>query len=141
VQNACIGLSSQKHLFFEKVWWPDKWNRKSISLTTDIFLASVDGVHFRISEPRHPTLSKNPGFYSHKFNQAAVCYEIGVSLYQNRIVWAHRPFPAGKSDLGIFRDSGLKETVPEGKRLAGDNGYKGEKAIVSTPNVCMMIQH
>jgi DDE superfamily endonuclease len=42
---------------------------------------------------------------------------------------------AGYSDLHIFRqEGGLKEKIPEGKRIIADNGYHGEDAIISAPN-------
>jgi len=43
------------------------------------------------------------------------------------------PFPAGNPDINVFRQ-GLKEKIPAGKMVIGDNGYRGEKNIISTPN-------
>lgn len=44
------------------------------------------------------------------------------------------PFPAGNSDINIFRKGGLKEKLPCGKKAIGDRGYRGEKEKISTPN-------
>ena len=97
-----------------------------------IFILSVDGVHTKTFENR-----KNPtaAIYSHKSNGPGLAYEIGVALYYDKIVWVNGPFPAGTSDLSIFRaPNGLKSRIPAGKRIIGDNGYKGEANIISTSN-------
>jgi hypothetical protein len=44
------------------------------------------------------------------------------------------PFPAGTPDISIFQHEGLKSMIPEGKRIIADRGYRGESAIISTPN-------
>jgi hypothetical protein len=95
---------------------------------------TVDWVHCRVYEPQHPTQSKNTDFYSHKFHQAGVGYEIGIAVYENKVVWVNGPFPAGKTDIHIFRHKGLKDKIPVGKRILGDNGYRGEDEIIGTPN-------
>jgi hypothetical protein len=88
-----------------------------------------------VDEPKHPTLSKNPRFYSHKFKQAGVDYELGISVHHNSLVWMNGPFPAGDHDINVFRSKqGLKAKIPTGKKVIGDKGYIGEKAIISTPN-------
>ena len=91
-------------------------------------------MHCRVGEPKHPTHSKNPRFYSHKFNQAGLDYELGISVYHNALVWMNGPFPAGDHDMNVFRDKGLKDKIPAGKKAIGDNGYRGEDAIIGTPN-------
>jgi hypothetical protein len=49
--------------------WPECWNDGGHPLLHDndtpVFLISV-GVHCTTNEPIHPTLSKNPKYYSHK---------------------------------------------------------------------------
>lgn len=38
-------------------------------------------------------------------------------------------------DIQVFRENhGLKEMIPAGSKAIADNGYRGEKAVVSTPN-------
>lgn len=73
-------------------------------------------------------------WYSHKFHKPGVVYEIGLSIFESKVVWTNGPFPAGQSDLAVFRKiGGLKSIMPDGMQLIGDNGYQGE-VIVSTPN-------
>jgi hypothetical protein len=93
----------------------------------------VDGVHCRIFEPKHPTFSKNPEYYSHKHKQAALCYEVALAVYNSCLVWISGPHKASKHDITIFRE-GLKHLIPDGKRAIGDTSYKGEPTAVSTPN-------
>jgi len=100
----------------------------------EIFILSVDGVHCSTYEPKHPTYSKNPEFYSHKFKKAALGYEIGLSIYASKVLWMNGPFLASKHDITIFCQAGLKNAIPHGKQIIADNGYAGEAAIVSTPN-------
>jgi DDE superfamily endonuclease len=99
-----------------------------------VFIVTVDGVHCSIDEPKDPILSKNPKYYSHKFNKAAVSYEIAISVFTNQLVWMNGPFPAGKTDIQVFRHEGLKDMIPAGKKAIGDKGYRGEKGLVSTPS-------
>jgi hypothetical protein len=44
------------------------------------------------------------------------------------------PFPAGDHDINVFGNKGLKAKIPTGKKVIGDNGYRGEDAIISMPN-------
>jgi DDE superfamily endonuclease len=113
-----------------QIVWPDTW-QGNIAPT---FLMSVDGTHCRIFEPQHPEFSKNPASYSHKFHQAAFNYEIGISLFTSHVVWVNGPFPAGQPDIKVFRERGLKQMIPQGKRITGDRGYRGEPELISTPN-------
>jgi hypothetical protein len=43
------------------------------------------------------------------------------------------PYKASVHDITIFRD-GLMAKIPRGKKVNADKGYRGEKAIISTPN-------
>ena len=56
-----------------------------------IFLLTVDGVNFRIREPR----VKNPGshWYDHKSNSAGLTYLIAVDVRRSRICWIDGPRP------------------------------------------------
>jgi hypothetical protein len=120
----------------EKIVWPERWTNGHPSLNDEdnpIFIISVDGVHCHVNEPRHPTLSKNPKYYSHKSGQAGVDYELGISVFENRLVWMNGPYKASVHDITIFRDK-LMAKIPAGKKVIGDKGYRGEKAIISTPN-------
>ena len=115
----------------EKIIWPKEWNRAAHD--APIFIISVDGVHCRVHEPKHPLCSKNKEHYSHKFKQAGLTYELALSVYLNRLVWMRGPGKASKHDITVFREKLLKK-IPPGKRAIGDKGYRGEKEKVSTPN-------
>jgi hypothetical protein len=90
----------------------------------EIFLLSVDGVHFRINEPRTEPSSK---WCSHKHKSAGLAYELGISIYKNRLVWIKGPFKAAAHDRTIFLTEGLADKIPAGKKVVADRGYTGEK--------------
>jgi len=114
----------------EKIVWPEEWTANRDNIPT--FLYSVDGTHCRINEPKHPTESKNPKFYSHKHHEAAVNYEVALSLWEPRVVHLNGPGKASVHDVTVFRKK-LKEKTPAGKRGIGDKGYRGERGVISTP--------
>jgi hypothetical protein len=117
-------------LFLLQIVWPD-----DLPAADDFnFVISVDGTHCRINEPQHPTMSKNKAFYSHKFNQAGLNYEIGLSPFDNQLTWVKGPMPAGTPDITVFRNDGLKGKLPLGKKAVEDRGYRGEPAKCSIPN-------
>lgn len=112
----------------------------------------MDGVHCRINEPKHPTLSKNPGFYSHKFHSAAVDYEIAISIFTQQVVWVNGPHKAARHDITVYRngkkndqegkeededaeeEEALIDKIPIGKLGIGDNGYQGEPGTLACPS-------
>jgi DDE superfamily endonuclease len=97
-----------------------------------IFLASVDGTHCRISEIRQ---SPDKKWCSYKFKKAGVVYEIGLGIWDGKLCWVNGPFPAGETDLVVFRKpDGLLSKVPDGYRLVADAAYRGEAKIVSGRN-------
>ena len=100
----------------QKIVFPEEWSNDD----TPIFLYSVDGIHCRIYEPKHATESKNPKFYSHKFKQAALNYELALDLWESRLVWMNGPQPAGTHDITVFRSKLLGKT-PAGKKGIGDD--------------------
>jgi hypothetical protein len=66
-----------------------------------IFLISVDGVHCRTYEARKkPTAS----IYSHKYQGPALSYELGISVFEDRLVWINGPFDASTHDITMFRN-------------------------------------
>lgn len=98
----------------------------------EYFFLSVDGVHCRIYEPRFMPSST---WYSPKFNKAGLAYEIGLSVYHDKICWCSGPYPAGQNDLRIFRKpDGLMSKIPENSRVVADEGYVGEPTKVATRN-------
>ena len=81
-------------LLFCKVTWPTEWTQGHpdfCSTNLPVFFLTVDGIHCRIEEPQQPTKSKGRRYYSHKFKTAGVDYEIGLSVYDNRLVWMNGP--------------------------------------------------
>ena len=56
-----------------------------------IFLLTVDGVHFTINEPR----VNNPGshWYDHKSHSAGLSYLVAVDVRTSRICWIDGPRP------------------------------------------------
>ena len=114
---------------WEKIVWP------ADDFGNDIWVMSVDGVHFWIEEPQHPTWSQDRECHSHKCNKAGLCYELGVSLSESRLVWMNGKFRAGLSGNSIFQNKGLKLKLESTrKRAIGDGNYTGNPHVVSTPN-------
>jgi hypothetical protein len=100
----------------------------------DIWVMSVDGVHFWITEPNHPEWSQDRSYWSHKYNKAGLSYELGISL-TGGLVWMNGPFKAGHNDATIFSQKGLKDKLHAiGKKAIGDGGYAGHQQYCSTPN-------
>ena len=99
-----------------------KWPFNGDNLPKEIFVLSVDGVHFKVMEMRQ-TPDKN--FKSVKLGRgAAVSYELALSIWAGKLVWINGPFPAGEIDLVIYKkQGGLKSKIPPGKRLIGDKIY------------------
>ena len=84
---------------------------------------SEDGTDFRVLE-RVPFDRK---WFSHKFKGPGLRYEIGLSIRDGIIVWAHGPFPCGAwTDLRIFR-SNLKHRLKHGEHVLTDAGFLDER--------------
>jgi hypothetical protein len=129
---SCYSSSELHHyartLIVAQIVWPETWtNDHANNDTLPSFLYSVDGVHCRINEAKHPTHAKNAKLFSHKFNQAGVGYELAISVFHNSLVWMNGPFVGSKHDVTIFRNDGLKDRTPIGKRGIADNGISGER--------------
>jgi hypothetical protein len=71
--------------------------------------------------------------FSFKFKQSGVSYEIALAIWENRVVHVNGPFLAGTTDIQIFRRA-LKAMVPRGKKVVADQGYKGERGLISLAN-------
>lgn len=98
-----------------KIVWPDSWSTN--------FIISLDGVHCRFPDPKHPTLSKDPSFYSHKSNSAGLAYELALALFEPKLVWLKGPLPAGaNNDMSMYQ-AHLKNLIPDGKIAVTDGGY------------------
>jgi hypothetical protein len=77
----------------------------------------------------------DPKFYSHtKYGKATMNYELAISIYDNALIWISGPHPAGKQDIAVFWDGGLREKIPLGMKCIADKGYQGEKQLIRKPN-------
>jgi DDE superfamily endonuclease len=95
-----------------KIAWKDWGGRQYIIL--------VDGVHFRISEPR---TDPSASWMSYKFQLAGLAYEIALSLTSNDIVWINGPFQASVGNSTIFKDHGLAVMMGPNQKAVADRGY------------------
>jgi hypothetical protein len=81
------------YFFTKQIVWhgvPNDDNQQ-VGVNDTSFLLSVDGTHCRVQEP-HSRPNKN--WFSHKHHKPCVAYEIGVHLFESRIVWVNGSFEA-----------------------------------------------
>lgn len=114
-----------------QIVWPEEWTEHKQG--DAVFVISVDGVHCSIQEPYHPTLSKNPKYYSHKYNAAGLNYELAVSIWENKLVWMNGPFPATSNDQGVY-NKGLANKVHRNKLVVCDKGYNLRSETLCKPD-------
>ena len=114
----------------QKIVWPNDIPPDSIWLMT------VDGTHFMVNEPKHPEFSQDKDYFSHKKHRSGWCYELGLCLYKNNLIWMKGPYKAGQNDKNNFtRPGGLKEKLAQlGLKAIGDKFYNGYPNEVSTFN-------
>lgn len=112
----------------KKIVFPDNFGE-------DIWIMTVDGVHCATYEPNHPVFSMDPKYYSHKKKRAGLCYELGIHLYESKLIWMNGPFPSGRNDNGNFVEGGLKQKLASiRKKALGDKIYNGHPNECSTFN-------
>ncbi len=109
------------------------------------YLGTIDCVHFEIHEFQTDLSSK---WYSHKHNRVGVSYEVVIDVCANRAIWIAGPYPASTHDITIFcggtqvcqikrnnksywDQNALYFKIPEGMKLIGDSGYRGEPSKIS----------
>ena len=69
-------------------------------------------------------------WFSYKFRNTGLRYEIALCIKTGIIVWVNGPFPCGDyNDLTIFRSALLHE-LDEDERVECDDGYGGEAPLV-----------
>jgi hypothetical protein len=85
----------------------------------------VDGVDCPIQEP-YPF---NEGIFSKKLNGPGYKYEIGVCIKTGDIVWVNGPFIAGRHDVTIFAEDGLKNALADDEAVEVDSGYQGDDQL------------
>lgn len=133
--NGCSAKTSRKYRWIyvsaifalskKKIKWPFELNGGNVPL--EVFLATVDGTHCLIYEPR-----KFPGkeWCSYKFKKAGLAYEVAVGVWNGNIVWINGPFPASTGDNLIYQSAGgLKSKMPPGKKLIADGVYLSNPEI------------
>jgi hypothetical protein len=112
------------------------WDPRLDADNTEIFVLTTDGTDFKMWEKKHPTLPIDRKQCSHKFNHAAVKYEIALSVFEPKCVWISGPHKGAKHDITIFRE-GLKDKVKDGKKIIVDRGYisnKPDERMLSQPS-------
>lgn len=135
--NVCVRNSRDRTWFYVrkiqglkpyKIYWVDTGD--------DVWALSVDGTHFRSQERRSATRNKDPKLFSYKHNCAGFNYEIGICLFESRVMWMNGPFEAGIfNDIKVFEEKGLANKLrATGKKCISDGGYRGFPDLVSTPN-------
>ena len=113
-----------------------KWTKNLDDKNTAVFAISVDGIDFKVWEKKHPVLPRDRGQFSKKHSHGAVKYELGISVFEPKLVWVNGPFRGGEHDLNIFRHA-LKDKVKPWKKVIVDRGYNSsEKSemMLSQPN-------
>jgi hypothetical protein len=147
--NTCKSYVEGQELWF----WPKKigalkkikivWSEDLNSQQGSAIIAiSVDGVNYRSWEQQTETLNRDPKFFDHKHNSCGFKYEIGLHIYEPKIIWIKGPIRAGKGDREIFReDGGLQEKLADtpGKLCIADGGYAmsevhGGRGFLCLPN-------
>ena len=104
-----------------------KWSNRFRNSIRNKCLVTVDGIHFKIPEPR-PFAGK---WMSHKLGGSALSYEICICVMTGDIVSFNGPFPAGSwSDLRIFK-SFTKGRLCSWEKVVADLGYRGDIKIVT----------
>jgi hypothetical protein len=115
-----------------------KWNPRFNDPDAEIFIVTIDGTDFRTWEKKHPTLNKDRQMCSHKFNHAAVKYEIAISIQTSEVAYINGPKIGSKHDLTMFREGELLQLIPDGKLGVTDRGYQtsvlAERPKLSLPS-------
>ena len=111
-----------------KIVWPESFDT--------IFTVSVDGTHCPIQEPYDPIKPRDTTYFSVKHGGVGLNYEVAIDIFEHRCVWMKGPYKASVHDMKIFKKKGLKDQIPAGKKVIGDNGYKGKELahMISYPN-------
>jgi len=113
------------------VWGPELDNPNSPS-----YSVWVDAADMPTWELKHPTLPKDPGYFTHKHHRCGVKYQIAVAVNSPNIVHISGPHRGGVGDKTILELSGVLENLKEGKLAVCDKGYIDKKYAdkLSWPN-------
>lgn len=112
-----------------KIIWDDRFNDDNYH----IFIVSVDGVDFNVTEKKHPIFNVDAEMFSEKHNHAGLRYLIALHLWEPRCVFVDGPVKPGRTnDLAHFRQ-GASESLKQkmlllpGKIGVADRGYQTSK--------------
>jgi hypothetical protein len=96
-----------------------------------IFLLSIDGTCCPIEEPCPFSMK----WSSHKLGgKSGINYVIGLKIHESKLLWVSGPSPLGRlNNLQVFCQ-GLKDKIPAGKHVIGDDGYTEEPDFISIKN-------
>ena len=104
-----------------QIVWPYHYKASNMP----VYIAFVNGVDYCIFEPMNladPNDYKK--FYSHKFNKAALRYELAVSIFENKLIAMNGHFLASNNDAA-FSKGDLLSKPSSCEKVIGDKGYKG----------------
>lgn len=105
------------------------WDASLDAADTEIFAISADGVDFKLWERQHPEMPVDTKAMSHKFRSCGAKYIIALSVYKPKCVFIEGPFPGGKGDLEMFRESGLMKKLKASKKVCiSDRGFRSKYA-------------
>ena len=117
-----------------KIVWDDRLDNQE----WEMFAITVDGTDFKMNEPRDRPVPQDKRVCSKKMNHAAVKYEVGMSVFRPKCVWISKQYDGATHDITMYRTSGLKEKLVEGKLVIADLGYRSsrpdEKDVFSLPS-------
>jgi hypothetical protein len=83
-------------------------------------MITVDCLDCSCSEP----FPASKDMFSKKFNGPGLKYEVGICIKTGHIVWINGPFPAGNSEVTIFRGY-LEGQLAEWELVETDTGLRG----------------
>ena len=85
----------------------------------------MNDVHCTFHEVQHPTLSKDPAYFLHKYNGPGLSYELALHVFEPRLVWIRKNPVTKHNDRKNFV-ADLRNRIPDGKKAIADRGYRGK---------------
>lgn len=130
-ENLWYWLKKMQGLKSTKIKWHDRLNDPN----GPKMIISVDGVDFKIWEPKNPCFNTDRTWFSKKFKAAGCRYEIAVDIWTSKIVWINGPYKCGSyPDVTIFQYGGLMNKIATGKKGIADRGYVGCEEKLCMPS-------
>lgn len=106
-------------------------NRQS---ATDRVYLSIDGTDCQVNQ------RFDRRFYSHKFKDSGVRYEVALCIKTGWICSIAGPYPAGEwPDINIFRDN-LKTRLLPNELVEADLGYEGDEKVLDQDSCFNLVQ-